>query len=161
MIFEQCVALKRCGGGGRDSEDDEPDTLSDTKEMVGQWIMIEIMPGNFPLRLKRMLMWEWTMTFFINFDTRISKVGKMRSLLTLDSYHNVWKYLKMSHMYFSILAFSTNFVCFNSGLSGNTVWPPALSSFTMFENYSKCRILNIWIMAFLSKFLSYLNWPVW
>ena len=35
----------------------------------------------------------------------------------------VWKLLKMSHLNFSMLAFSTNFCLIKSDLSGNTVWP--------------------------------------
>ena len=37
--------------------------------------------------------------------------------------HIVWKLLKMSHLNFWILAFSTNFCPIKSDLSGNTVWP--------------------------------------
>ena len=36
--------------------------------------------------------------------------------------HSVWKLLKMSHLNFSVLAFSTNFCPIKSYLSGNTVW---------------------------------------
>ena len=36
--------------------------------------------------------------------------------------HSVWKSPKMSHLNFSILAFSINFCPIKSGLSGNTVW---------------------------------------
>ena len=39
--------------------------------------------------------------------------------------HIVWKLLKMSHLNFSILAFSTNFWPIKIDLSGNTVWPQA------------------------------------
>ena len=41
--------------------------------------------------------------------------------------HIVWKLLKMSHLNFWILAFSTNFCPIITDLSGNTVWPQALS----------------------------------
>ena len=37
----------------------------------------------------------------------------------------VWKLLKMSHLKFRILAFSTNFCPIKTDLSGNTVWPQA------------------------------------
>ena len=40
--------------------------------------------------------------------------------------HSGWKLLKMSHLKFLILAFSTNFCSIKSDLSGNTVWPQAL-----------------------------------
>ena len=40
--------------------------------------------------------------------------------------HIVWKLLKMSHLNFGILAFSTNFCPIKTDLSGNTVWPQAL-----------------------------------
>ena len=36
--------------------------------------------------------------------------------------HIVWKLLKMSHLNFGILAFSTNFCPIKTYLSGNTVW---------------------------------------
>ena len=39
--------------------------------------------------------------------------------------HIVWKLLKMSHLNFLILAFSTNFCPIKTDLSGNTVWPQA------------------------------------
>ena len=39
--------------------------------------------------------------------------------------HSVWKLLKMSHLNFWILAFSTNFCPIKTDLSGNTVWPQA------------------------------------
>ena len=39
--------------------------------------------------------------------------------------HIVWKLLKMSHLNFWILAFSTNFCPIKTDLSGNTVWPQA------------------------------------
>ena len=38
-------------------------------------------------------------------------------------WHIVWKLLKMSHLNFWIVAFSTNFCPINSDLSGNTAWP--------------------------------------
>ena len=40
--------------------------------------------------------------------------------------HIVWKLLKISHLNFWILAFSTNFCPIKTDLSGNTVWPQAL-----------------------------------
>ena len=39
--------------------------------------------------------------------------------------HIVWKSLKMSHLNFLILAFSTNFCPIKTDMSGNTVWPQA------------------------------------
>ena len=39
--------------------------------------------------------------------------------------HSVWKLLKMSHLNFWILAFSSNFCPLKIDLSGNTVWPQA------------------------------------
>ena len=39
--------------------------------------------------------------------------------------HIVWKLLKMSHLNFWILTFSTNFCPMKTDLSGNTVWPQA------------------------------------
>ena len=39
--------------------------------------------------------------------------------------HCVWKSSKMSHLNFSIMAFSINFCPIVSDLSGNTVWPQA------------------------------------
>ena len=42
------------------------------------------------------------------------------------SKHSVWKSPKMSHLKFSILTFSTNFLPIKTYLSGNSVWPQAL-----------------------------------
>ena len=42
-----------------------------------------------------------------------------------DGEHIVWKLLKMSHLNFWSLAFSTNFCPIKIDLSGNTVWPQA------------------------------------
>ena len=39
--------------------------------------------------------------------------------------HIAWKLLKMSHLNFWILAFSTNFCPITTDLPGNTVWPQA------------------------------------
>ena len=39
--------------------------------------------------------------------------------------HSVWKLPKMSHLNFSILAFSTIFCSIKSDMSGNTAWPQA------------------------------------
>ena len=39
--------------------------------------------------------------------------------------HSVWKWLKMSHLSSSILAFPINFCLIKNDLSGNTVWPQA------------------------------------
>ena len=39
--------------------------------------------------------------------------------------HIVWKFLKMSHLNYLILAFSTNFCPIKTYMSGNTVWPQA------------------------------------
>ena len=39
--------------------------------------------------------------------------------------HSVWKSPKMSHLSFSIMAFSTNYCLLKIDLSGNTVWPQA------------------------------------
>ena len=41
--------------------------------------------------------------------------------------HSVWKSSKMSHLNFWILAFSSNFWPFKTGLSGNSVWPQKLA----------------------------------
>ena len=46
--------------------------------------------------------------------------------MSKSDHHNVWKLLKMSHLKFWILAFSTNFCPIKTDLSGNTVWPQAL-----------------------------------
>ena len=40
-------------------------------------------------------------------------------------FHIVWKLLKMSHLNFWILAFSTIFCPIKTDMSGNTVWPQA------------------------------------
>ena len=54
--------------------------------------------------------------------------------------HSVWKLLKMSHLNFSILAFSTNFCSIKSDLSGSTVWLHTLD----FQNWP--------FLAFLMNF---------
>ena len=41
------------------------------------------------------------------------------------TFHIVWKLLKMSHLNFWILAFSTNFCPIKTDLPGNTVWQQA------------------------------------
>ena len=56
----------------------------------------------------------------IHHSYRQSKIRR-----TLDLHHNVWKLLEISHLNFSILAFSTNFCPVKIDLSGNTVWPQA------------------------------------
>ena len=45
------------------------------------------------------------------------------STLAGKLHQTAWKSLKMSHLNFSMLAFSTNFCSIKSDLSGNTVWP--------------------------------------
>ena len=55
-------------------------------------------------------------------------MNKIRKEFLLKMYHFshiVWKLLKMSHLKFWILAFSTNFCTIKTDLSGNTVWPQA------------------------------------
>ena len=49
-----------------------------------------------------------------------------------------WKLLKMSHLNFLTLAFSTNFCPNKTDLSGNTVWPQALG----FQKLAKME--NFW-----------------
>ena len=50
---------------------------------------------------------------------------KNEKLIVKNQLHIVWKLLKMSHLNFIILAFSTNFCPIKTDLSGNTVWPQA------------------------------------
>ena len=50
-----------------------------------------------------------------------------------ETVHIVWKLLKMSHLNFWILAFSTNFCPIKTDLSGNTVWPQG----TRFQKVAK------------------------
>ena len=71
---------------------------------------------------------------------------QISSILIKDlklSEHIVWKSTKMAHLNFWILAFSTNLWPIKTDLSGNTVWPQALS----FQNLAKLSIL-----AFLISF---------
>ena len=70
-------------------------------------------------------------TFFISFlkKIRMKSFGDFNfwnAFSTFFQRHIVWKLLKMSHLYFWILAFSTNFCPIKTDLSGNTVWPQAL-----------------------------------
>ena len=66
------------------------------------------------------------------------------------SMHIVWKLLKMSHLNFWILAFSSMFCLIKTDLSGNTVWPRAsgfqklakmdhLRHFSLTFVHSKCK----------------------
>ena len=56
--------------------------------------------------------------------------------------HIVWKWLKMSHLNFWILAFSVNFCPIKNNLSGNTVWPQA-------SGFQKLAKMNGPFLAFL------------
>ena len=53
------------------------------------------------------------------------KIGEWMVSPFLPYRHSVWKSHKMSHLNFSILAFSTNFWPIKTDLSGNTVWQQA------------------------------------
>ena len=53
------------------------------------------------------------------------EMNNRRRYNNISALHIVWKLLKMSHLNFSILAFSTNFCPIETDLSGNTVWPQA------------------------------------
>ena len=66
--------------------------------------------------------------------------------MMLLEWHIVWKWLKMSHFNFSILAFSTNFWCpIKADLSGNTVWPQASG----FQKIAKLTIFGIFWLTFV------------
>ena len=67
-----------------------------------------------------------------HFLKKISKIGKLTS-------HSVWKSFKMSHLDFSILAFSTNFCPFYSDKSGNTAWLKILG----FQKLAKLAFFGI------------------
>ena len=71
----------------------------------------------------------------INFDVNLERwtefeIGKnpmtQIEICLLHDLHSVWKLLKLSHLNFWILAFSTNFCPIKTDLSGSTVWPEAL-----------------------------------
>ena len=51
--------------------------------------------------------------------------GVMDEVSDFSALHSVWKSPKMSHLNFSILAFSTIFCPIKTDLSGNSVWPQA------------------------------------
>ena len=53
--------------------------------------------------------------------------------------HIVWTSLKMSHLNFSILAFSTTFCPIKTDLSGNTVWRQA----SAFQKLLKMELFGI------------------
>ena len=55
-----------------------------------------------------------------------SHFTSLQFLRHLKSKHSVWKILKMSHLNFSIVAFSTNFCPIKTDLFGNTVWQASL-----------------------------------
>ena len=62
-----------------------------------------------------------------------------RPLCTFLLPHRVWKSPNMSHLSFSILAFSTNFCPTKIDLSGNTVWPQA----SRFQKHAKLTIFGL------------------
>ena len=62
-----------------------------------------------------------------------------RPLCTFLLPHRVWKSPNMSHLSFSILAFSTNFCPTKIDLSGNTVWPQA----SRFQKHAKLTIFDL------------------
>ena len=51
--------------------------------------------------------------------------GKNKWIYSCYISHSVWKCIKMSHMNFSIWAFSSIFCSIKGDMSGNTVWPQA------------------------------------
>ena len=79
--------------------------------------------------------------------------------------HIVWKSPQMSHLNFSILAFSTNFCPTKIDLSGITVWPQAwrfqklakLSIFGIFNQLLPTQNVKGWMRLFLwfSKTVSF------
>ena len=72
------------------------------------------------LCLNRELLNNWTVLFiYKSCDTKILQ----RFQRDFYPSHIIWKLLKMSHLKFWILAFSSNFCPFKTDLSGNTVWP--------------------------------------
>ena len=71
--------------------------------------------------------------------------------------HSVWKSPKMSHLNFSILAFTTNFCPIKIDMSGNTVWQQASSfqknrqivpflAFLINFFHSKCKLVSLAIL---------------
>ena len=67
-----------------------------------------------------------------------TKSEKFKFSFCKQKLKNVWKLLKMSHLNFWILPFSTNFGPIKSDLSGNTIWP----QFFCFKNSPKLTIFG-------------------
>ena len=84
------------------------------------------------------------------------------------SMHIVWKLLKMSHLNFWILAFSSMFCLIKTDLSGNTVWPRAsgfqklakmvhLRHFSLTFVHSKCKRSSLRSQYWMRLFLWFSN----
>ena len=82
--------------------------------------------------------------------------------------HIVWKLLKMSHLNFWILAFSTNFCPIKPNLSGYTVWPQVsgyqklakMDHFWYFQLtfvHSKCKGSSLRSQCWMRLFLWFSN----
>ena len=77
----------------------------------------------------------WFQSIFHYYSLLLSTTYIFHNLLL----HSVWKSPKMSHLNFSILAFSTNFCPIKTDLSGNTVWPQTSD----FQKLAKMTIFGI------------------
>ena len=72
--------------------------------------------------------------------------------------HVVWKLFKMSHLNFSMLAFSTSFYPIKSDLSGNSIWPQTF--FWHFQStfvHSKCKRSSLRSQWWMRLFYVILN----
>jgi len=67
----------------------------------------------------------WYSHFLENWNVKID-ANNSNTFSIFSNIHIVWKLLKMSHLNFWNLAFSTNFCPIKTDLSGNTFWPQAL-----------------------------------
>ena len=90
----------------------------------------------------------FSILWFSGFATFYCLWHHISLVLQKFSTHNVWKLLKISHLNFSILAFSTNFCPIWIDLSGYTVWQQASG----FQKLAKLTIFwHFWWTFVLSK----------
>ena len=85
--------------------------------------------------------------FFKDPNKNLNILRYSRKVKFFHNFHIVWKSLKMSHLNFKILAFSTNFCTFKSDLSGNTNWPKV----EVFKDSPKLTIFGIFCILLFTQ----------
>ena len=90
----------------------------------------------------------WYSHFLENWNVKID-ANNSNTFSIFCNIHIVWKLLKMSHLNFWNLAFSTNFCPTKTDLSGNTFWPQAL----VFQKLAKMdHFWYFWLTFVHSKY---------